>query len=339
MITGEWMPVRLLKNNKGVFNEVAKTGLNNKKGWWTSILPGDFDNDGDIDYIVGNLGKNSFYRADEQYPVRIYGKDFNNDGNYDAIPSIYLPTSQQDKTKKEYPAHLRDEMARQIIAFRSKYQNYKSYATATFEQMFTKQEMQGVQKFEANYFSNSLVRNLGNSKFEITPLPASVQFSCVNGMVADDFDGDGNLDVVINGNDYGTEVSVGRYDACNGLYLKGNGNGSFSSLSILQSGIFIPANGKALVKLRAGNGKCLVAASQNKNALKVFELKRDFKNIPLEPMDVSVLIRYKNGKIQKQEVGYGASFLSQSARYFNINNQMQSIDIVDYKGKVRKIKV
>ncbi|MDB5247948.1 MAG: RNA-binding protein [Segetibacter sp.] len=339
MFTGEWMPIRFLKNNKGNFQEVSQTGLDDKTGWWTSILPGDYDNDGDIDYIVGNLGKNSFYRADEGHPVRIYGKDFNNDGNYDAIPTVYLPTSQQDTSRKEFAAHLRDDMSKQIISFRSKFQNYRSYATSTFPQMFTNEELSGVLKLEANYFSNSLIRNLGNSKFQIIPLPSAVQFSCINGMVTDDFNGDGNLDVVINGNDYSSDVYVGRYDACNGLFLKGDGNGNFLPQSILQSGIFIPGNGKALVKLRAASGKCLLAASQNKDAMKIFELRNHLETIALEPSDVSVLIRHKSGKVQKQEVGYGASFLSQSARFINAGNTVESIEIKDYNGKVRNIRM
>ncbi|MEJ7827599.1 MAG: VCBS repeat-containing protein, partial [Segetibacter sp.] len=340
VLTGEWMPVKFLRNNRGTFNDISfETGIANKVGWFTSILPGDFDNDGDMDYIVGNLGQNSFYRASEKYPVRIYAKDFNNDGNYDAVPTLYLPASQQNHEKKEYPAHLRDDMAKQMISFKSKFQNYKSYANATFKQMFTKEELQGVLKLEANYFSNSLIKNVGNGKFVIVPLPVSAQFSCINGMVCEDFDSDGNLDVMINGNDYGTEVSLGRYDGCNGLLLKGDGKGNFSPQTILQSGVFIPGNGKALVKLRSSNGKCLLAASQNKSTLKIFELKKDIKTIPLHSTDVSAVIKYKNGKRQKREVNYGSSFLSQSGRFLNIDSNVQSVEVKDYAGKVRNIQI
>jgi len=340
VLTGEWMPVKFLKNNRGAFIDISsETGIANKVGWFTSLLPGDFDNDGDIDYIAGNLGQNSFYRANDKYPVRIYAKDFNSDGNFDAVPTLYLPASQENPEKKEYPAPGRDDMARQMINMKSKFQNYKSYATATFPEMFTKEELQGALKLEANYFSNSFIKNLGNGKFTMLPLPTPVQFSCINGMVAEDFDGDGNLDVVINGNDYGTEVSVGRYDACNGLLLKGNGNGSFTPQPILQSGVFIPGNGKALIKLRSANGNCLLAASQNKGPLKVFELKQNIKTIPLQLSDISVLITYKSGKKQKREVNYGSSFLSQSGRFLNIDNNVASVEIKDSKGNVRSIRM
>ena len=340
IITGEWMPVKFLKNDKGIFKDVSSSsGVNNKLGWWTSIVTGDFDNDGRMDYILGNLGLNSFYRASEKYPVKIYAKDFDNNGNYDAVPSIFLPTSQSDTTRREYPAHVRDDITKQMIMFRSKYQNYKSYATATFDQLFTPEELKGALVLQANYFENSYLKNLGNGKFEITPLPNVAQFSCLNGMVAEDFDGDGNLDLLVNGNDFGTEVSVGRYDACNGLFLKGNGKGGFAALSILESGWFIPGNGKALVKLRSSGGKCLLAASENKGPLKLFELKRNIRTIPLQPFDVSAIVRYKNGVTQKREVGYGASFLSQSGRFLNIDNNIISVEVKDNKGNTRQITI
>jgi len=336
VLAGEWMPVTFIKNNKGNFENVTpSTGVANKKGWWTSIAAGDFDNDGDIDYIAGNLGLNSFFKASDQYPANIYAKDFDSNGSYDAIPTLFLPTSQEDTTRREYPVHTRDDMTKQMIFFKSKFQNYKSYASATFSQMFTPEEMKGALKLEANDFSNSYVRNDGNGKFTITPLPLNTQYSCMNGMLAEDFDGDGNLDLLMVGNDYGTDVSIGRYDACNGLFLKGDGKGSFLPLSIFQSGWFVPGDAKALVKLRGANGKCLLAASQNKSKLKVFELKKDVGYIQLQPLDVSAVITYKNGRKQKRELYYGSSFLSQSGRFLNIDKNISAVDITDSKGKQR----
>ena len=118
------------------------------------------------------------------------------------------------------------------------------------------------------------------------PLPMQAQISQLCGMVVDDFDGDGNLDVAINGNDYGTEVSTGRYDAFNGLMLKGDGKGNFKPLSIQQSGIYIPGDGKALVKLIGAKGNYLLAASQNRDAMKIFELKRNTHTVKLQPADM-----------------------------------------------------
>ena len=130
----------------------------------------------------------------------------------------------------------------------------------------------------------------------------------------------------------------GRYDALNGLVLKGDGKGNFKPLSILQSGIYIPGNGKALVKFLDNKGDLMLAASQNKDALKVFKLRRKVEHIAILPDDISALITYKNGSIQKQEFYYGSSFLSQSARFLIVSPEMKSVAITNNSGKVRTVK-
>jgi hypothetical protein len=156
-------------------------------------------------------------------------------------------------------------------------------------------------------------------------------------MVVDDFDGDGNLDVAISGNDFGIEVGTGRYDALNGLVLMGDGHGSFKPLTIQQSGIYIPGDGKALVKLMGAKGNYLLAASQNRDAMKIFELKRTVQIVKLQPADIYATIKYKNGKTTKQEFYNGTSFLSQSARFLNVDKTMESIKITDSNGHTRNI--
>lgn len=224
-----------------------------------------------------------------------------------------------------------------MIGMRSKFQNYKSFATATMDKLFTPEQLKGALILKANNLKSCYCRNDGDGKFTLIPLPLQAQLSALNGMTVDDFDGDGNLDLLINGNDYGTDVLVGRYDALNGLVLKGDGKGNFTSLSILQSGIYIPENGKALVKLRGKNGNYLIAAGQNRGRLKVFELKKNTQSIALQPNDVSGEITFKNGKTQRLEFYYGASFLSQSARFLSIDNNVISILITDSKNGKRKI--
>src|SRR4030095_6410100 len=190
---------------------------NNQTGFWSSLVGGDFDNDCDIYYIAGNMGDNSFYRASEKYPVTIYGKDFDSNGSYDAIPSLYLRSSFENDKIDEYPAQTRDDMIKQIISVRAKFPDYKSYASANMKKLFTEDEMKGALIKKAVNFNSSVLINDGNGHFTMTALPVEAQFSNINGMVVEDFDGDGNLDVLLSGNDYGTEVSVGRYDALNGL--------------------------------------------------------------------------------------------------------------------------
>ena len=336
ILAGEWMPITFLKNDKGIFKNVtAQSGISNYLGWWTSITPGDFDNDGDMDYVAGNLGENSFYKASEQYPVSIYAKDFDKNGVLECIPTKYM--KDKDGVLKEYTVHNRDDVVDQMPFIKKKFLTYKTFAEASFDKLFTEEELKGALKLQANYFKSAFIKNNGKGSFEISALPSVAQFSSLNGMITDDFDGDNKLDIVINTNDYGTEVSTGRYDALNGLLLKGNGNGTFTPLSILKSGIYIPGNGKALIKLRGKNGKYLIAAGQNRGQLKVFELKKTINSVPIQTNDVSGELKYKNGITQKQEFYYGSSFLSQSSRFLNIDSNVLSVTIYNLKGEGRKI--
>ncbi len=336
VLAGEWMPVTFLKNEKGVFkNTTASTGTDKLKGWWNTIAAGDFDNDGDIDYVVGNMGQNSFYRASEKYPVHITAADFDKNGSYDAFPSLFLPDKNGEM--KEFPAQTRDDIVKQMIGMRTKFQNYKTYAEATMDKVFSPEQMKNALRLEANTFTSVYLRNDGNGKFTAVPLPQQAQFSVLNGITVGDFDNDGNLDMIINGNDYGTEVSVGRYDALNGLFLKGDGKGGFRALTIQESGIFIPGNGKALVQFRGAKSEILIAGSQNRGALKIFRQRAGVKNVPVTPADISATIFYKDGRKQKQELYFGASFLSQSGRFIAVGDKVSGLEIKDTKGNTRRI--
>ena len=228
-------------------------------------------------------------------------------------------------------------MVKQIIGTRTKFQNYKLYAYASIDQMLSKEQFDRALKLVANNFNSSYCRNDGGGKFTLHPLPLKAQLSALNGMVAEDFDGDGNLDVVINTNDYGTDVTIGRYDALNGLMLKGDGKGNFTPLPIIESGIFIPGNGKAMVKFRSKGDKYLLGAGQNRGPLKIFELKKNSRQVPLLTGEISAEILFMNGKKQKQEFNYGSSFLSQSARFLLAGNTVKTIIITDYLGKIRTL--
>ena len=337
LLAGEWMPVTFLKNNNGKFQNISfQSGINDQTGWWNSITSGDFDNDGDIDYMAGNLGENSFFRASNQYPVNVYAKDFDKNGGLDAILTVFL----NDKTgiRREYTALNRDDIVSQLPILKKKFLTYKSFAEADIHQIFTADEIKDAVVLHANNFKSCFIKNNGNGKFELHPLPLMAQLAPLNGMISDDFNGDGNLDVAIIGNDYGNEVTDGRHDAMNGLVLLGDGAGNFNAQTILQSGLFVPGDAKAFIKLMGANNNIIIVASQNRGPLKAFDLKRrSQKFIPLQPFDASILITYSNGKKQKREIGYGSSFLSQSSRFLTIEDNMVSLEVRDVKGNTRKI--
>jgi len=337
VLAGEWMPVTFLKNDHGQFRDITPSSqIGQQVGWWNSITAGDFDNDGNIDYVVSNLGENSFYKASDKYPVSIYAKDFYNQGIEQCMLTSFIKDKQGGEPK-EFVTASRDDLLLQLPFLKKRFLSYKAFAGTTFDQLFTPQELQNSIKYSANNFKSCFIRNNGNGTFTMELLPDMAQYSAINGMVTDDFDGDGNLDICMNTNDYGTVPSYGRYDALNGLILKGDGKGKFTPLNILQSGIFIPGNGKALVKLRSGDGKYLIAASQNKGLLKVFELNKSCRFLSLQSDDVFAIVVYKDGRRQKRETGYGNSFLSQSGRFITIDSTMSSIEITDSRGKTRKV--
>ena len=336
IVVGEWMPITFFRNVNGKFvNVTESSGTAGKTGWWNSIVAGDFRHTGRMDYIVGNLGLNSFYKGNDRFPVCITAKDFDNAGSYIAIPSLYLPD--QEGVKREFPAMGRDDLARQMPAIKKKFPTYKPFALATMDDVLTPEQREGAVRLEANTMESCYLRNDGGGKFTMLPLPGEAQFSVINGMVVDDFDGDGNPDVLISGNDYGTEVGTGRYDALNGLLLRGDGAGNFSPLSILQSGICIPGNGKALVKLQGSSGKYLIAASQNRGPLKLYELKKAPDQVKLNKDDVSAMLYFNDGRIQKTEFYNGSSFLSQSGRFLAVGRKVSYAEIVNSRGIRRKI--
>jgi len=334
ILVGEWMAPQFFKNEHGKLNSITtSTGLENYKGWWNSIAAGDFDNDGDIDYVAGNIGANSYYRASDKYPVSVYGGDFAHNKNYVGIPSLYLPD--ETGNKKEYPAQARDEVVEQIPALKKKFLTYKEFGKAEMQQLLDKTDLDTAYKLQANYFESAYIENKGNGKFAIHPLPAMAQLSPLYGMVADDLNDDGNLDIAIVGNDFGTEVLIGRYDALNGLILLGDGKGNFISQSIIQSGLFVPGNARALVKLTGANNSYLLAASQNKDVLKVFKKRTTQKIIKLLPEDEALIIHLKNGKQRREELYEGNSFVSQSSKFILLNSNITSVEIINRKGEKR----
>ena len=116
------------------------------------------------------------------------------------------------------------------------------------------------------------IENKGNNNFELHPLPPVAQWSPVYGILAADFNGDGHTDILLSGNEYNAQPFAGRIDAGNGLLLEGNSKGRFQPLSITESGIYIPGNGRALAGFNYA-GQFTIAAVQNQGPLLLFQKK------------------------------------------------------------------
>jgi len=337
IIAGEWMPITFLKNNQGEFQDITESsGVADRLGWWSSIVSGDFDKDGDMDYILGNLGLNTIYKGSKEHPVRIYAADFDDNGALDAVPSIYFPDV--DGTKKEFPFFGRIDMEKQIIELKGKFRFHADFAKATIEEVIPKEKVGDVLTLEANHMESSYLENLGSGKFALSALPIEAQIAPVYGMVTGDFNGDSHLDVLLTGNDYGTEVLTGRYDAFTGLILAGNGNGEFSPLSMRESGVNISGDAKGLIKLNTGNNSYLLIASQNNGPLRLLNpANKPGKVVLLEPDDFYAILQTNDGDTYKKEFYYGHTYLSQSSRVLYLSENIESVEIYDFQGDKRVI--
>ena len=313
VLAGEFAEIQVFKNSKGKFEKLRNTGMENRNGLWNSINGGDFDNDGDTDYVVGNLGLNTLLKGTVLEPAKLVAKDFDNNGNFDVIPFVYF----QDKNneRKLVPFNGKDDVNKQLNVTRQRFVSYKDFANADFENLLTKEEKKDAIQLDLKYNSSVLVENLGNGQFDMKPLPIQAQYSPINGIVVEDFDQDGNLDILISGNNYGNETSSGRYDAQNGTLLKGKGNCEFNYIP--NSGFYVPYDSKSTVTVTNSKGELCIFASQNRGQLKVFKtnLLKQKQEIPSK----AVSYEYKIGnKKVKRELYYGSSYLGQSARYITI---------------------
>jgi enediyne biosynthesis protein E4 len=267
LIVGEWMGITAFKNEKGKLQQ-QQTTVNNLTGWWNHINASDIDKDGDLDFIVGNYGTNGYYNGTAQYPVTVYANDFDNNKRWDAFATVW----KQDilhGTKKEFPVAYRDQLGEEIPSIKKLFPEYTSYAKADAKTVMQNFNHEKEIKLSAIEFRSGWIENKGNWQLEFHPFPAQAQWSPIYSSVTADFNGDGFIDVLLTGNEYNMHPYIGRYDAMNGLVLKGDGKGNFQPLSILESGIFIPGSGKQLVSF-ALNNKTAVAASQNRGGLKLF---------------------------------------------------------------------
>ncbi len=347
IVTCEWSPILFFKNMGGTFKNISKeTGIGDKLGWWTSIIAGDFDNDGDIDYVVGNFGENLYFKCNSGEPMTLYAKDFDGNGLYDPFISCFWRDSVGNRKEYFYPT--RDDMIKQLVLIRRKFKTYAEYGNATVKEVFTEKEMEGAQILKTNWMSSSFIENLGNGKFKISKLPTQAQLAPIYGMMPYDIDHDGKLDILMVGNDYGMELLNGRADAFYGLVLKNKGNNEFQPVELNESGFYVPGDARALSRIVSAKGNDLIVATQNKDSLKVFSAvsfqlsaignkHTKLKNV-LHPTstEIKCTILYKNGQKQTQEFYWGNAFLSQSSRSILLDDNIQEIIFFDGKNNITR---
>jgi len=264
VLVGEFMPLTIIKNSKGKkFDPPFIT--DHSQGWWNSIVAEDFDNDGDVDYVAGNLGLNSRHKASPERPLCIYAKDFDKNGLIDPVMCYYVKG-----VNFIYPA--RDEMIRQIPSMRVRFSSYEDFAMATFKESFTPEELSDAYVIKSECFESSYFENKGKGKFTRKILPVESQFAPVNGMLTGDFNHDGKPDVLMVGNSYATEASTGSYDAMSGLLLAGDGRGNFRPVNSATTHFRADGDAKSLAKISSADGTGIILVGNNSGKMEAYHL-------------------------------------------------------------------
>jgi hypothetical protein len=335
LIASEWSPLLFYKNTGSSFEKIdASKEISDASGWWNSLLAVDVDQDGDMDYVAGNFGLNQYFKCSSGEPLRIYSKDFDNNGSYDAFISCYFPDS--TGKRQEYFYHSKDDMQKQLILIRKKFEFYGDYGKATVKDVFTPEEMKGVNVLTANYMKSVWIENLGNQQFKMHELPMQAQFAPLYGMQAMDINGDQLTDLILTGNDFGMETSQGRADAFNGLVLLNGGNKNFKPIGFEESGFLVPGDARALAAVNVAGTNYLVS-TENRKALRFFKMNGiSKKSIQLMPSETKAMLYYKGNKKQKAELTYGSSFLSQTTRNYSIPSGVTKIELYTQQGKLTR---
>jgi enediyne biosynthesis protein E4 len=271
IITGEWMAVRFFKNDHGLLKEVSdSTGLVHMHGMWQSLIAADIDNDGDLDFVAGNLGQNCEYHVTPDEPMELFAADLDNNGRVDPILFYYI--KDKDGKKYSFPAFSRNKLADQIPFIKKKFIRYKDYARARPDDIIDKKSREGMLSFYCDETRSCWLENLGNGKFQKHALPVEAQFAPVNAIICEDLDRDGFKDLLLAGNDYQTDVVTGRYDASYGCFLRGSVKKTFTSVPPVKSGFILKGDIKNMALLTLANGSKIVLAAANNDSLRAFRI-------------------------------------------------------------------
>jgi hypothetical protein len=232
IVCGEWMPVEVFSFKNGRYTRSSATfGLDKIKGWWNTLACGDFDGDGDIDLVGGNLGLNSRYQATSEGPLRLYAKDFDSNGSVDPLMAWF-------ENGQYYPVPFRDPLLKQIPALKKKFVRYTPYAKATLEDVYAKNELASARLLEANELRSCFFENK-KGVFTCTALPLEAQWSPIKAILTADLNQDQRIDLILAGNEYGPEVETGIYDAGIGVLLQHDGKTGFVAATGKQT-VFLP---------------------------------------------------------------------------------------------------
>jgi hypothetical protein len=332
LVAGEWMPLTFFRNRDGRFEDVtAATGLGATEGWWNSLVAGDFDDDGDTDYVAGNLGLNTRYRATEKQPVRVHAFDFDRNGTLDPVLSAFIGG-------KSYPVASRDLLVDQMVSMKGRFTRFSDYADATLEKTLSKSERDSAFVARSIRFASSYLENRGGGRFAMRALPLPAQVSPAFGMLARDVDDDGNLDLLLAGNSRARDTQTGWDDASIGAVLLGDGKGAFRFVNGARGGFFAPGNAKAVAELVLDERRSLVLVTENADSLRVFApVRRGARHVHVDPLDAYAMLTLADGSTRRVELYHGSTYLSQSSRHLRVPDGTTRAVVHDSRGRSRTL--
>jgi hypothetical protein len=277
VVVGEWMPITILMNKNGSFNNITESnGLAESAGWYYSVISEDFDGDGDQDLIAGNLGLNYKYKASVDHPFEVYSDDLDGNGVNDIVLSYH-------EHGEIYPVRGKSCSSQQVPSLGEKVETFNEFANSNIFDLYGS-SLENAVHYKAYNFASVYVENLGDNQFSLRPLLNDAQFSSVNSIISKDFNGDGILDILISGNLYPAEIETPRNDAGMGLYLVGDGKGNFNPVHISESGFVAPNDAKDMKLINIGsNGRQAILVGNNQDYLQAigFEIRNEKKTISM----------------------------------------------------------
>ncbi|MCK4989973.1 MAG: hypothetical protein KAS29_05785, partial [Bacteroidales bacterium] len=253
----------------------------------------------------------------------------------DLIPTNYYLNESGEL--KEYPYFGRTDTEKQLKEFKKLFPEHREFGMATIDKVMNKLPDATQLLLKANYQMTSYIENRGNGEFSVKELPAEVQLAPVFAILTGDFTNDQLPDILITGNDFGNEIATGRYDALNGLLLRGDGKGNFEPMPMQQSGIIIPGDGKSLAKLQSSDSALLVISGQNRGKLGLFKSECTYSSIALDPFDQAAIVHLKDQRSYREEIHYGNSYLSHSGRRLWLPQNVMYVEIINYQGVKRTL--
>jgi hypothetical protein len=315
IVVGEWMSITLIRNDGGklVFDSSVK-GLGATEGWWNSITGGDFDSDGDIDYLLGNYGLNSDYTASAEFPIRLHSGYLDANRSWDIL--ITRPMETLKGETHMVPVHSRNQLLDQFNILKKQFTSFESYALATEEDLFYSESLSRDNLSECRALGSVYLENLQNGSFKLSLLPRLAQIAPIHDIEVADINMDGNLDALLAMNFYGNDVYRGRADASIGVCLIGDGKGGFEAILPSQSGYFLDGDARAITQYDNADGSRIMVATRNNDSASAFTLVGSERLERYQPgtSEQSIVVKLSNGDERKIEFYYSSGYLSQSTR-------------------------